>query len=134
MLTVVLIDEAIESGARQVKACEIIGISERTLQRWRKQKDGEDQRKGPNGKPKNALSDQERKRILDIVNLPENRNLSPKQIVPKLATEGIYIGSESSIYRILRHEGQLTHHQKSRPQQKRTKPRLTAYGPNEVWT
>jgi len=31
-----VIDEAIASGARQFKACEVVGISERTLQRWRK--------------------------------------------------------------------------------------------------
>ena len=30
-----LIKEAQEAGARQSKACEIVGISEKTLQRWK---------------------------------------------------------------------------------------------------
>ncbi|MBP0625463.1 helix-turn-helix domain-containing protein [Cupriavidus sp. LEh25] len=30
-----MIDEAVGSGARQSRACEELGLNERTLQRWR---------------------------------------------------------------------------------------------------
>jgi putative transposase len=133
-VTLELIDEAVSAGARQHKACEAVGISPRTIQRWRRGGGGEDQRHGPRQRPKSALTEQERRKVLQTVNSVENRDLSPKQIVPKLAEKGEYIASESSIYRILRQEKQLTHHQRSQPPQKRAKPRLVAHSPNEVWT
>lgn len=133
-MTLDLIDEATSSGARLDKACDVLGLSARTVQRWREQDGEEDQRRGPPHQPKQAFNEQERQKVLQTVNSPEYRNLSPKQIVPSLATKDEYIGSESTIYRILRQEDQLAHHQRSRPAQKRTKPRLVAHGPNEVWT
>jgi len=133
-LTLELIDEAMASGARQSKACEVLELSARTVQRWRKKDGGEDRRKGPLSLPKNALSEQEKQQVLQVANRPENRELSPKQIVPKLAEKGKYIASEPSFYRILREADQLAHRQRSSPPQKRTKPRLVAHGPNEVWT
>ena len=97
-----------EAGARQAKACEVLGLDPRTIQRWRKQGGGEDRRNGPVTAPANALSGDERAHVLRIVNSPKYRDLSPKQIVPMLADEGTYIASESTIYRILRGEDQAT--------------------------
>ncbi len=127
-----LIDEAVTSGARQRKACEIIGLSVRTVQRWRKPGGEQDKRKGPRRRPANALSDQERQQVLAVANSKAYRDASPQQIVPLLAEQGEYIASESSFYRILRQEKQLAHRQRSKPALKRTKPRHVAYGPNEV--
>ena len=31
---IVLLNESITAGARRAKACEVLGLSERTLQRW----------------------------------------------------------------------------------------------------
>lgn len=98
-----LIDEAVTAGARLGKACQVVGISERTIQRWRKQTDGgEDQREGPAAAPSNKLDQETRQRVIKIANSPEFRDLSPKQIVAHLADRGVYIASESSFYRILR--------------------------------
>lgn len=57
--------------------------------------------------PKNKLTKKEREEILKVVNQPEYKNLSPNEIVPLLADKGIYLASESTIYRILREEKQL---------------------------
>jgi len=130
-----LIQGALEGGARLSKACGILGLNERTVQRWRAQGIGEDRRYGPRKPPGNKLSAAERKRILQTVNRPEYRELSPKQIVPLLAEQGKYLASESTLYRLLRQENQLTHRAASRPPRKRYRP--TAYrasGPNEVWS
>jgi hypothetical protein len=86
-----LIDEARATGARQRTACEIVELNERTVQRWRVQGGGEDRRCGPNTEPKNKLSDRERDDILQTVNSREFRDLSPKQIVPALASQGRYL-------------------------------------------
>ena len=95
-----LIDKAVKSGARLVKAAAAMGLSARTIIRWRQKGGGEDRRKGPSTAPANTLSKQEKQRMLDISNSAPFRDLSPKQIVPKLADQGIYLASESSFYRV----------------------------------
>ena len=129
------VDETVGAGARQSKACEIVGIDPRTLQRWRERGIGDDRRAGPNTQPRNKLSARERRQVLDLVNSPEHRDLSPSQIVPILADQGVYVASESTIYRILRKEDQIKHRERSRAPQKRHRPReLKATGPSQVWS
>ena len=129
-----LVDEAVAAGAREERAGEVIGIAARTLARWRVEGGGEDRRKGPGAPPAHKLDEAERKRVLDTVNSVTFRDLSPRQIVPRLADEGQYIASESTIYRVLREAGQLTHRSHARPA-KAHKPREhVARGPNEVWS
>jgi putative transposase len=94
-----LIDKAVESGARLKKAAATMGLSARTIIRWRQQ-GGQDRRKGPSTAPANKLSDPERQQILDISNSAPFRDLSAKQIVPKLADQGVYLASESTFYRV----------------------------------
>jgi len=59
--------------------------------------------------------------------------MSPTQIVPKLADEGIYLASESSFYRVLKEAKQLTHRGKARAPKKKEKSTHIATGPNQVW-
>ena len=94
-----LIDNACTVGARLSAACNVLGVSLRTVQRWRKEKP--DGRKAAAQKriPGNKLSDQEQAHILTICNQPEFAHMSPNQIVPALADQGIYVASESSFYR-----------------------------------
>jgi transposase InsO family protein len=122
------------SGCRQDRACALVGLSVRTLERWRKQAGGEDARQGPRREPVNKLKPSEREQILKAVNNAENKELSPKQIVPRMADQGRYIASESSVYRILREEGQLKHREPSRPAQRHKPQPYVASGPAEVWT
>ena len=76
----------------------------------------------------------ERQNILDIANSPEFRDLSPKQIVPQLADQGIYVASESSFYRVLRNEGHMAHREPSRPATSRKPKEHVATGPCQVWS
>jgi putative transposase len=127
-----LVDEASGAGARKEKACELIGVSLRTLERW--EQHPEDRRKGPKTKPSNSLTVQERAQVLGIANSPEYASLPPWQIVPRLADQGIYVASESSFYRILKAENLLTHRLKSQPQRHAKPDELTATRPNEIWS
>jgi transposase InsO family protein len=130
-----LIDEAVAGGARQSRACALLGIDARTLQRWRSQGIGEDRRAGPKRSPENKLTAKERARILEVATAPGYRDLSPKQIVPRLADRGEYIGSESTIYRILREEKMQQHREPSRPPTSRHRPdAYVARGPNQAWS
>jgi len=128
-----LIAVAVQQGARRQRACAELGVDLRTLQRWRRAETRGDRRAGPRQAPDNRLNAQERARILETVTAPEYRDLSPKQIVPRLADRGMYLASESTVYRLLRACGQLAHRSAARPAQRRSKPRLQATAPNQVW-
>lgn len=131
-----LVEEAVDAGARRERAVQTLGLTVRTLQRWSGQgADSDDQRCGPRTSPANKLSSAERRRLLAVANTPEYRDLSPQQIVPRLADEqGLYLASESTLYRLLREEKQMAHRQPSRPATA-TRPReQVATGPNQVWT
>jgi putative transposase len=129
-----LVEEAVQSGARQSKACEIINIPPKTLQRWRLKDVGEDQRRGPLRETSNKLGEEEKKEVMEILNSPEYRDLCPAQIVPGLADKGLYIASESSFYRILAAEGQNNHREPSKPRTRHKPSELTATGPNQVYS
>lgn len=133
-MIVELVSEATSSGARLEATVETLGLSVRTFQRWRKQDEGGDRRRGPLTTPGNKLSPAERDRVLEIANAPEFRDLSPKQIVPRLADQGDYVASESTFYRVLREEGHLTHREPSRPATSRRPREHVATGPCQVWS
>lgn len=133
-----LIDEARDAGARLIPACRAINLDPRTVQRWRRERLAgrslEDGRRGPRTTPGNALSPAERRRVLAAVNSAEFRDLPPTRIVPLLADRGVYIASESTIYRILRQERQLVHRGSSRPRTRRRPREQVATGPGQVWS
>jgi putative transposase len=96
------LNEAQIAGARLGAACQVIGVSARTIQRWKRSPDGDDRRCGPRHRPGNALSAREERQVLALMTSAEYGHLSPKQLVPRLADDGRYLASESTIYR-LRH-------------------------------
>jgi putative transposase len=129
-----LIDEAMNAGARQKAACAELDLDARTVQRWREQNIGEDRRHGPLTEPRNKLRKGQRDRLLVVLNGREYRDLSPKQVVPLLADEGQYIGSESTAYRLLRAEGLMQHRERSRVRACSQTTELVASAPNRVWS
>jgi transposase InsO family protein len=132
-----LTEEACVAGARLGKVCEIVGLSIRTIQRYR-----HDVQIKPDGRkaaavgrvPANRLSSEERAEILVVANQPEYAHLPPNQIVPALADGGRYLASESTFYRILRDEKQLAHRNRAKvPTRKRPEP-FYATAPNQLWS
>jgi len=134
-----LICEAHAAGAGLLSACGEIGTCLRTLKRWRKalfaDGGGYDRRKGSPRLVSHKLSEEERQRILLTCNQPEYASLPPGQIVSALADQGLYIGSESSFYRVIHAHGQVQRRGRARPpQEPRPMPRLLAAEANEVWS
>jgi transposase InsO family protein len=80
------------------------------------------------------LSAAERRTVLELANSPEHRNLSPKQIVPKLADSGCYVASESTFYRVLRNEGLLAHRGRAKAASSKAPKEHIATAPLEVWS
>jgi len=128
-----LIAAAVRDGATQASACEVLGLDARTVQRWQKRPDGDDLRRGPKIRPANALTDAEQAMIVEFATAPEFVGLSPHQLVPKLADMSIFVGSESSVYRVLRRRRLLKHRDRSKPRTHRRPRELVATGPNQVW-
>ena len=99
------------------------------------QKPTNDGRLDTGREPPNKLSELERRRLLKVANEPDYANLPPCKIVPRLADEGCYLASESTFYRVLKTEKQLSHRQKSKPARTVKQPRaLVATGPNQIYS
>lgn len=136
-----LIDQPCTAGARLHAACAIIGLATRTVQRWLAagkaaphvgDRRTADQR--THHCPPNKLSPAERMAALALLSSDEYKDLPPSQIVPRLADQGLYVASESTLYRLLRQAGQLTHRRLERAAQKRSKPRaLVATKPDQIY-
>lgn len=132
-----MVAEAIVAGARQERACEVISLSERTLQRWQNDRaEGAcDRRPARIQTPKNRLDELERRRVLAIANSPEFGHLAPSQIVPRLVDRGEYVASESTFYRVLKAANQLKHRGAEKPATPRRKPRaLAATAPGQLFS
>lgn len=134
-MTLAAIAEARASGARLEAACDVAGISSRTVERWLLRPDAQDGRQGPQRRPDNALSDAEQSRVVVLMTSPEYCHVPPKQLVPALADKGIYVASESTMYR-LQHRFQLR-----RPAGRASRSHVTrsttvhcATRPNQVWS
>lgn len=128
-----LISDACESGARRSMAAKLLGLTIRTLQRWAN-RGAIDKRKGSRAMPANKMSDDERQQIINTLESPKFAGLNPNQIVPRLADQGIFLGSESTMYRILRMLKMNTHRQASKPSQKASPVPLSADAPNQLWS
>jgi putative transposase len=134
-MTLALIAEAQEHGARLQCACATLGVSARTVERWRIDPDADDGRRGPQRRPHNALSPLEQARVVAIMTSPEHAHLSPKQLVPRLADDGIYLASESTMYRLQREFELRKHRPKTaRAHVTRSTAVHRATHPNQVWS
>jgi transposase InsO family protein len=124
--------EAQTQGCPLRTACQDLGIDLKTLHRW--QNSLEDQRHGPLAVPANKLSDGEKSLMIKTATAKEYHDISPWQIVARLADQGTYIASEASFYRVLKERDLLAHRRKSkRPNYDRPSP-LVAMSPNQIWS
>jgi putative transposase len=127
-----LIDEAVQEGASRSRACEELGLSVRSIQRWKRlPQDGRVQAR--RDAPSNKLSETERQAVLAAANRADYASLTPHQIVPRLADEGIYLASESTFYRILKAVGQNQRRGRTKAPQRRAPTTHRADGANQVW-
>lgn len=117
------------------RACETLGISVRTYERWRKEgKSTNDKRYGAiRKKPGFALSDAERQQVLDVCHQNEYSSLPPGQIVPALADMGIYLASESTFYRVLREHKENQRRGRAKASVRRHPLSHLASAPLDIW-
>jgi putative transposase len=80
------------------------------------------------------LSSIEQNRLIEILHSPEFSNQPPAEIYAKLLSEGIYVASIRTMYRVLEGLGENNERRRQRAPIKHTKPVLSASGPNQVFT
>jgi len=133
-----LIREAQGAGCRLAPACNELGITLRTFQRWVRDGDAavvaDSRSSAVRPEPANKLSEGERAKILAVANSEEFASLPPSQIVPALADRGVYVASESSFYRVLKAASQQHHRGRAKKPCERVVTSHCASGPNQVWS
>jgi len=99
---VALLQEGISRGTSAKAIAGLFGLATRTLRRWglmiRSEGFSGDRRKGAHRYVAHRFSREERHTVLETANDPRFADLTPSQIVAILAEEGLYVGSESTIY------------------------------------
>ena len=130
-----VIGEAVIKGVTLCRACELVQIDERRVQRWHA-RDGrlDDIAPGPIHAP-HALLDGEREAIRAMALDEKYVDDSHRILTAKAADKGLFYVSASSVYRIMRQENltadRCNRSHKSGRSTKPDRPELT--GPNQRW-
>jgi putative transposase len=118
-------------------ACDVLGAAQAGYYRRHRQTPPP-QRPDPIGhrdrhQPR-ALSEAERQAILDQLHSDRFVDVSPTEVWATLLDEGVYLGSISTFYRLLRQAGQSRERRRQATHPATVKPELVATAPNQVWS
>jgi putative transposase len=132
-----MIDEAIDELTPMVgtkAACAAVGRPRATHYRWhRKSPLPLKPERVPARQPR-ALDEVERTEVLRVLHEPEHVDEAPATVYAKLLDDGIYLASTSTMYRILRAEGEVSERRRQATHPPAKKPELMAARPNQVWS
>ncbi len=129
----------LDAGISQREACRSASTSRATWHRWRTKAAAPSAKQPPfrlvrSGIQPHALIAQERTEVLALCNSERFCNSAPRAIVAMLLDEDRYLASASTIYRILRAEGQLHERRAIATHPARVKPELVTTAPNTLWS
>jgi putative transposase len=133
-------DQAVMELAPQLgvrAACEAVGAAQAGYYRRHRQRPAPTrpepiphrQRRQPR-----ALTAAEQQAILDALHSDRFVDMSPAQVWATLLDEGVYLGSESTFYRLLRQAGEVCERRRQATHPAKVKPELVANAPNAVWS
>ena len=88
----------------------------------------------PRPTPANALSTAETAALLEVLRSARFCDLAPAQIWAILIDEGIYLSSISTMYRVLRSNGEVRERRAQATHPTRSRPELMADRPNLCWS
>jgi putative transposase len=131
MMIVAAIDEAVASGARQSRACRVIGLCERRLRRWRLSP--VDGRTGGYRATAQRLSEEETLAIVAEVEREDRLHLPLRVVHTHMLDEGVCLASYATLVRVM--TAWYTQQAIAVPprQVDRVRPELIATAPNHVW-
>jgi len=81
-----------------------------------------------------SLSAAERAQVLEVLRSPRFVDKAPAQVWATLLDEGRYLCSISTMYRLLRCEGEVRERRAQATHPAKVKPELVATAPNQVWS
>jgi putative transposase len=84
--------------------------------------------------PANRLSDTERARILAVLNSDRFVDTTPVEVYATLLSEGVYLASVATLYRVLREHRQVADRRRQARHPTRKRPELTATGPGQIFS
>ena len=132
-----MIDAAIDELAPLVgvrRACTAVGEAQaRWYRRHRQSPPPPRPERVPAAQPR-ALSEVERKEIRRVLNREAHVDEAPATVYAKLLDEGIYLGSVSTMYRVLRDHDEVRERRRHATHPAAKKPELLATNPNEVYS
>jgi putative transposase len=114
------------------RACDALGFSRATLYRHTWLPAPRAPRLGP--PPARALNEHARREILDKLHSSRFVDQPPAEVYATLLSEGLYLCSVRTMYRILHTHGETTERRAVRRPAKHPIPSVTATAPNQVWT
>jgi putative transposase len=129
--------ESLEQSAfgLRVEACaEAIGISRATAYRaLQKPAVTSDVIASPARRSPRALDEAERDQLLALMNTERFQDQPPREVYGALLSDGLYIASVSTMYRVLRSAQQSQERRAQRAPVRYNAPAVVARRPNEVW-
>jgi hypothetical protein len=117
-------------------ACEAVGRSRATHYRAHRVSPAPPPRPAAAGRSRQPreLTEAERAAVLDVLHSPRFCDMAPAAVYATLLDEGVYLCSESTMYRLLRHRGETGDRRRHATHPAKVKPELVAMAPNEVWS
>ena len=128
--------KAVEELSPQVgtaAACHSLGVPRATLYRRRQPKPSVPTAT-PRPKPPRALSDQERRQVLDALHSEPFADQAPAEVYAALLDQGQYLCSIRTMYRILADHQEVRERRDQLRHPNYPKPQLVATAPNQVWS
>ena len=132
-----MIDQAIGDLAAVVgvrAACAAVGRPRSSHYRHHRQSAPPPRRDHVRASQPRALSQVERKEVLRVLHDPEHVDEAPATVYAKLLDQGIYLASTSTMYRILRAEGEVQERRRQATHPAAKRPELLATKPNQVYS
>jgi putative transposase len=127
-----LVEDLAEPGVSVNAACAALGLSRAAMYRSTSP-DAPPAVRERAANPR-RLSDDERQAIVDVMHGPEFIDQPPMEVFGTLLSQGIYLGSIRTIYRVLAELGETKERRNQRLPHTYAKPSLCATAPNQVWT
>lgn len=93
--------------------------------------DTEKKARGPAGR---ALTEEQRQTLLDLLHSERFCDQAPREVYATLLSEGVYHGSVSTMYRLLRQRQEQNERRNQLRHIHFVKPELLATRPNQVWS
>ena len=132
-----MIDQAIDELAPIVgvkAACHAVGRARGSHYRWHRTSPPPPKRERVASPQPRALSELERKQVLRVLHDPDHVDEAPATVDAKLLDQGVYLASTSTMYRVLRAEGEVRERRRQATHPPHVKPELLASRANAVWS